>query len=72
LRSVQVQRLALGRLAVDRAQDFDPLRTRMPVLALAHDLAMPHVERRGQRGRAEEGSGSRRTSDGLVMSLSIA
>jgi len=35
----QVQRLALGRLAVDLAQELQPLSVCVPLLALADDLA---------------------------------
>ena len=41
----QMQRLALGRLAVDLAQELQPLGVRMALLSLADDLSIEHVER---------------------------
>ena len=45
----QVQRLALGRLTVDLAQELQPLDVRVSLLALADDLTVQHIERRKQR-----------------------
>ena len=48
----EVQRLALGRLAIDLAQELEPLDMRVALSALADDLAVKNVERGEQRGRA--------------------
>ena len=45
----QVQRPVLGRLAVDLAQEFEPLGVGVPLLALADDLSVQHVQRGEQR-----------------------
>src|SRR6266478_8377682 len=47
-----MQGLALGRLAIDLAQELQPLTVSVALLALADDLAIEHVERGEQRGRA--------------------
>jgi hypothetical protein len=47
-----MQRLVLGRGAVDLAQELQPFRVTMARLALGDDLAVEHVERGEQRGRA--------------------
>lgn len=41
--SDQMQRLALGRLTVDLAQELEPLRVGVACLALADDLAVEHL-----------------------------
>ena len=48
----QMQGLALGRLAIDLTQELQPLTVSVALLALADDLAIEHVERGEQRGRA--------------------
>ena len=48
----QVQRLGLGRFAVDLFQEPQPLGVGVALLALAHDLAIQDVERGKQHGRA--------------------
>ena len=48
----QVQRFVLGRLAIDLAQELQPLGVTMALLALSDDLTVQHVERGEQRGRA--------------------
>jgi hypothetical protein len=48
----QVQRLVLGRFAVDLFQELQPLGVGVPLLALANDLAIEHVEGGEQRGGA--------------------
>jgi len=48
----QMQRLVLGRLALDLAQELEPLGMTVALLALGDDLAIQHVERGKQRGRA--------------------
>ena len=48
----QMQRLVLWRLAVDLAQELQPLDMSVSRLALANDFAIEDVERGEQRGRA--------------------
>lgn len=48
----QVQSLVLGRLAVDFARELQLLNVRVALLALTDDLAVQHVQRGEQRGRA--------------------
>ena len=48
----QVQRLVLGRLAVDLAQELQPLDVGVVLLALPDDTTVQHIERGKQRGRA--------------------
>jgi hypothetical protein len=45
----QVQRLALGGLAVDLPEELEPLGVRVPRLALADDLTVQHVQCGEQR-----------------------
>jgi len=40
-----MQRLALGRLAVDLPEELQPLDVRVPLLALADDLTVKDIER---------------------------
>jgi len=48
----QMQRLVLGRLAVDLPEELQPLAVGVARLALTDDLTIEHVERGEQRGRA--------------------
>ena len=48
----QMQRLVLGRLAVDLPEELQPFGVGVALLALADDLSVKHVERSEQRGRA--------------------
>ena len=47
-----MQRLVLGRLAVDLLEELEPFGVGVALLALADDLAIEDIQRRKQRGRA--------------------
>jgi hypothetical protein len=48
----QMERLVLGRFAIDLAQELQPLDLGVALLALTDDLPVQHVERGKQRARA--------------------
>jgi len=50
VRSRKKRSTMFSRLAVDLAQEFQPLDVRVPVLTSADDLSIQHIQRREQRG----------------------